>query len=127
MKEIMETLKIEPTSDTPKVILDAGAGIFEISDRCFPEDATSFFTPIVEWIKTYVQSPNTSTRFDFKLEYYNTASSKQLFKIFVVLQELSKRSEVIINWYYSKADTDMLSSGERYSKLLNLPFNMVEM
>lgn len=123
----METLNIEPTSDTPRVLLNAGSGIFEISDRCFPEDATNFFSPIIEWIKTYAQSPNTITRFDFKLEYYNTASSKQLFKIFVLLHELSKRSEVIINWHYSKGDMDMLSSGERYSKLLNFPFNMVEM
>ena len=123
----METLKIEPSSDTPKVVLDAGAGVFEISDRCFPEDATSFFSPVLEWVKNYSQSPNASTQFDFKLEYYNTASSKQLFKLFVLLHELSKSNEVIINWYYSKGDTDMLSSGERYSKLLNFPFNMVEM
>ncbi len=122
----METLKIEPTSDTPKIILDAASGAFEISERCFPEDATHFFSPVLEWIKTYCQSPNTKTQFNFKLEYYNTASSKQLFKLFVILHELSQKSEVVINWYYSASDTDMMSSGERYSKLLNFPFNMVE-
>ena len=123
----METLRIEPTSDTPKIILDAAAGIFEISERCFPEDATYFFSPILEWVKNYCQSPNAVTQFDFKLEYYNTASSKQLFKLFVILYELSQKNQVIINWHYSKADTDMMSSGERYSKLLNFPFNMLEM
>lgn len=123
----METLRIEPTSDTPKIQLDAAAGIFEISDRCFPEDATQFFSPVLEWVKNYSKSPNATTQFNFKLEYYNTASSKQLFKLFVLLHELSQKNEVVINWYYSKADTDMMSSGERYSKLLNFPFNMVEM
>ncbi len=124
----METLKLEPTSDTPKVILDATAGIFEISDRCFPEDAIRFFTPILKWVKWYLESPNhTTTHFNFKLEYFNTASSKQLFKLFVLLQELSKKNEVIIHWYYNNGDTDMLSSGERYSQLLDFPFDMVEM
>lgn len=124
---MMETLKREPSSDTPRVILDAKAGIFEISERCFPEDATHFFSPILEWIKSYSQSPNSSTEFNIKLEYYNTASSKQLFKLFVILQELAQKNQVVINWHYSEADTDMLSSGERYSKLLNFPFNMVKM
>ncbi|MFY9308409.1 MAG: DUF1987 domain-containing protein [Bacteroidia bacterium] len=122
----METLRIEPTSDTPRVVLDASGGIFELSERCFPEDATQFFSPILEWVKNYSQSPNAVTEFNFKLEYYNTASSKQLFKLFVLLHELSQKHQVVINWYYSASDTDMLSSGERYSKLLNFPFNMKE-
>jgi hypothetical protein len=123
---MMEALKLEPTSDTPRVILDAAAGNFEISERCFPEDATRFFTPILSWIKDYSLTPNTSTHFHFKLEYYNTSSSKQLFKLFVLLQEIAQKSEVVIHWHYHKSDTDMLSSGERYSKLLNFPFDMIE-
>lgn len=122
----MEPLKIEPTSDTPKVVFDSSSGIFEISERCFPEDATHFFSPLLEWLKSYSSNPNPTTKLDFKLEYYNTASSKQLFKLFILLQELSKKSEVIINWHYNEADTDMLLSGERYSKLLNFPFTMVK-
>ncbi|MGB3948946.1 MAG: DUF1987 domain-containing protein [Bacteroidia bacterium] len=122
----MEPLKIEPTSDTPKVVFDSSSGIFEISERCFPEDATHFFSPLLEWLKSYSSNPNPTTKLDFKLEYYNTASSKQLFKLFILLQELSKKSEVIINWHYNEADTDMLLSGERYSKLLNIPFTMVK-
>lgn len=123
----MEALNIESTSDTPKVVFDSSLGIFEISNRCFPEDATHFFSPLLEWIKNYSASPNASSTFNFKLEYYNTASSKQLFKLFILLQELSKKKEVIINWYYSKSDTDMQLSGERYSKLLRFPFNIIEL
>ena len=122
----MEELKIDATSDTPKVVLDANSGTFGIEERCFPEDAVGFFLPIIEWIKNYSAAPNQTSNFNFKLEYFNTSSSKQLFKILLLLQELSKKNEVIISWYYSKADSDMLSSGERYSKLLQFKFNMVE-
>ncbi len=123
----MESLIIESTSDTPKVNLDAVSGVLEIEDRCFPEDATRFFTPIIEWMKLYAANPTSSTQFNFKLEYYNTSSSKQLFKVFLILEDISKTHDVLVNWYYSKSDTDMLLSGERYSQLLNLNFKMVEM
>ena len=122
----MKTLYIAPTSDTPKILLDSISGTFEISERCFPEDAMAFYSPIIEWLKNYSISPNSLTHFHFKFEYFNTSSSKQLFKIFLLLEELSKKNEVIISWYYSKTDSDMLLSGERYSKLLDLKFNMVE-
>ncbi len=122
----MEILFLEATSDTPKVRLDALMGTFEISHRCFPEDASGFYSPIIEWIKNYTKTPNATTHFNFKLEYFNTASSKQLFKILLLLEELSKENEVIISWHYNKEDSDMLSSGERYSKLVQLKFNMVE-
>ncbi len=122
----MEILHIEATSDTPKVRLDTVLGTFEISQRCFPEDATEFFSPIIEWIKKYAGNPNDTTHFNFKLEYFNTASSKQLFKIFLLLEELSKKKEVIIFWHYNNEDSDMFSSGDRYSKLVKLNFQMVE-
>ncbi len=122
----MEILHIEATSDTPKVRLDSISGTFEISQRCFPEDAVGFFLPIIEWIKNYSKTPNQQSNFNFKLEYFNTSSSKQLFKILMLLEELSRNNEVVISWHYHKADSDMLSSGERYSKLLQLPIKMVE-
>jgi len=122
----MEIIHLEATSDTPKVQLDAVMGTFEISQRCFPEDASGFFSPIIEWLKKYANTPNTATHFNFKLEYFNTASSKQLFKILLLLEELSKKNEVIIHWHYNREDLDMLSSGERYSKLVPLKFNMIE-
>jgi hypothetical protein len=123
----MEPLIIESTSDTPKVNLDAVSGVLEMEERCFPEDATRFFNPIIEWMQGYALNPKSITQFNFKLEYYNTSSSKQLFKVFLILEDISKTQEVIVNWYYSKSDTDMLLSGERYSQLLNLKFKMVEM
>jgi hypothetical protein len=122
----MEALHINATTDTPKIYLDSSSGTFEIADRCFPEDAIGFFSSTIEWIKSYVKEPNLSTHFNFKLEYFNTSSSKQIFKILLLLEELSKKNEVIISWHYSKEDSDMRSSGERYSKLLQFHFNMVE-
>ena len=122
----MTPLIIEPKDEiTPGVKLDQQKEIFEISGWSHPEDAISFFTPVLDWLNRYAQSPNAETNFHFKFQYYNTASAKQIFRIISLLETVAEKSKVIINWYYDEEDTDMLSSGDRYSKMSTIPFKMV--
>jgi len=122
----MDILKIEKTSDTPNVTLDSTNNLFEFSYRSLPENAIDFYNPILDWIEEYSKNPNNETVVDFKLEYFNTASAKQIAKVLLKLLEISKKAKVKINWYYDKNDTDMLASGQRYSKLINLEFEFIE-
>ena len=123
----METIRIKRTDDTPNVILDAENGLFEISERSFPQDATSFYSPIINWVNKFAAGPKQKINFIFKLEYFNTASSKQLFTILNLLDGISPKENVTISWYYLKGDKDMHTSGLRYSKLTNLRFNFIEL
>ena len=43
----MEPFIKEPTIDTPKVVLNAESGVFEISQMSLPEDAVDFYAPIL--------------------------------------------------------------------------------
>jgi len=122
----MDILKIEKTSDTPNVTLDRTNNIFEFSYRSLPENAIDFYNPILDWLQEYSKNPNNETIIQFKLEYFNTASAKQIAKVLLKLLEISKNAKVKINWYYDKDDTDMLASGQRYSKLINLEFEFLE-
>ena len=72
----MEIINLEGTEDTPKIILDKTNKIFEISGRSLPEDSAEFYQPVLEWLAEYAKDPLPETTFDFKLEYFNTASSK---------------------------------------------------
>lgn len=119
-------LKIEATEDTPGVILDAGSGVFKISGRSLPEDAFWFYNPILEWLTDYIKEPLPITEFHFNLEYFNTASAKQIFKISNLLCELSKTNTVKVLWHYDEGDRDMFSSGGRFSKLCGMPFDLVK-
>lgn len=121
-----KTLIIESREDTPKVIFDTANKFFEISARSLPENAIGFYEPVLLWLNEYYNSPLELTVFNFKLEYFNTASAKQLAKILLILENLAKKSKVIINWYYKKEDTDMFASGTRFSKLIDLNFNLIE-
>ncbi|MBQ5540037.1 MAG: SiaC family regulatory phosphoprotein, partial [Bacteroidales bacterium] len=72
----MEPFIKEPTIDTPRVVLDAESGVFEISQMSLPEDAVDFYAPIINWLMEYSENPQKETVFNMKLEYFNTASSK---------------------------------------------------
>lgn len=121
-----EIFIIEAKEDTPRVEFNINERKFEISARSLPENAIGFYEPVLEWLIDYARSPLDLTVFDFRLEYFNTSSAKQIAKILLLLENMAKINKVVINWYYKKEDTDMLSSGTRFSKLIDLDFNLID-
>lgn len=122
----MEPLFLEGTEDTPEVNFDAEKKIFSIADRSLPENAVDFYKPVFEWLEEYKEIADKEIKFDFKLDYFNTASAKQITKILLFLEKLALDHDVTIRWYYRKEDVDMLSSGSRYAKLINVKFELIE-
>ncbi len=126
MSSYLEPLIIHETKDTPRVHFDPQKGIFEISKLSLPEDAIGFYRPILEWLEKYKENPNPETVFDFKIEYFNTASSKQLIQILLLLEDLNKKSKVKVRWHYKDIDEDMKEIGEEYASIINVDFELVE-
>lgn len=122
----MEALRIEETEDTPKVVLDPENNVFSISGRSLPEDSVAFYTPIFEWLQQYTEVAENDMDFEFFMEYFNTSSAKQFAKIFLFLEKLNEKVFVQVIWKCRKDDVDMASSGMRFSKLLNLEFEVRE-
>ncbi len=122
----METIKIQGTEDTPRIILDADKELLEISGRSLPEDVAAFYEPVLNWLNEYSESPNEKTVFNFKLTYFNTASSKLLLDILMKLEELhDKGNDVLIRWHYPEDDEDMEEAGEEYADIVDVPFEQV--
>lgn len=124
---MLDPLNIEKQEDTPSIILDKDKGVFEIGHRSLPENAIVFYEPVIKWLNEYKNEPLENTIFNFKLEYFNTASAKQLAKILLILQEIAQHHNLVVHWYYLKDDTDMYATGIRFSKLLKIPFEFFEM
>ncbi len=124
---MMDAILINATEDTPQVKLDATNNIFELSGRSLPEDVSAFYEPILNWLSNYIKSPNDTTVFDFKLSYFNTASSKIILDILMKLEELyNKGSRIVVNWHYPSEDEDMKEAGEEYADIVDIPIEMVE-
>lgn len=122
----MEVINIKGTEDTPFVTLDKGANLFQISGRSLPEDVNLFYNPVLKWIDAYKDAPNTKTEFDFKLEYFNTASSKVILDILLKLEEIMEAGHaVVIRWHYHEDEEDMREAGEEYADIVEIPFEYI--
>ena len=122
----MEILKIESTEDNPQIVLDRESNILEISGRSLPEDVNTFYEPMMSWIEEYAKDPLDVTVFNFKLTYFNTASSKIILDILTQFEEMIEEGhKVMVRWHYPEEDEDMMEAGEEYSEMIDVPFEMV--
>ena len=123
----MNPIVISATEDTPGVRLDAAGDIFEISGRSLPEDVIKFYKPILDWLEEYAQAPNAHTVFDFKLSYFNTASSKIILDILMKLEGMHDAGKSIsIKWHFPSDDEDMEEAGKEYAEIVSVPIELVE-
>ncbi|MCE9539487.1 MAG: DUF1987 domain-containing protein [Bacteroidetes bacterium] len=119
------SLIIEETNDTPKIILDKLNGVFEISGRSLPENAVKFYSPVLKWMEEYIVTPNQATHFEFKLDYFNSASTKKLFEVITILEKLSSNSlPVTVIWYHTKDDELIRNRGLEIKEMVELPFEV---
>jgi len=122
----MQAIKIKGSDDTPNVILDKENGIFEISGRSLPEDVAAFYEPILDWLEEYAEDPLEKTVFNFKLEYFNTASSKLLLDVLLKLEDMyDDGKDILVRWHFPDDDEDMEEAGEEYADIVEVPFEQV--
>lgn len=88
-----------------------------------PEDPIEFYKPIIAWATEYVKAPNPITEFVFRFEYFNTASSKRVLDLLMLLRSLAGR--VKVNWFYCEGDDDMYDTGVAFADISGLPLNII--
>lgn len=119
----MEALRIEHTDDSPEVILDQEGNRFEISGKSLPEDVVDFYQPVLNWLGEYRKNPNPKTQFDVRLIYFNTASSKLLLDILMILEEMALEGrDILVKWLSLASDEDMQEAGHEYEEMIDVPF-----
>ncbi|MEX0987048.1 MAG: DUF1987 domain-containing protein [Bacteroidales bacterium] len=122
----MAALRIEPTEDTPQVILNRETEQFEISGKSLPEDVIEFYHPVLDWMLVYKKEPLNKTIFNFKLVYFNTASSKLILNLLMILEEIQMNGhEVLIRWFSPVTDEDIKEAGEEYGDMMKLKFEHI--
>lgn len=125
----MYKYELKESATTPYINFDATTGVLRIEGRSIPENVIDFYQPILRWIEDYSRDPLPLTVVHFKLEYFNTSSSKRIFDIMKRLEKLATDSQknVVINWYYEEDDEDIYFAGNDYKALMSkLEFNLVE-
>jgi len=126
----MQKFEIKETGTTPHVVLDGENGVLTFEGRSIPENVIEFFQPIIKWIEEYSVNPQQETKVFFKLEYFNTSSSKRIFDVMKRVETMAVQSgkKVVISWYYEEDDEDIFFAGSDYKALITkLEFNLLEL
>jgi len=124
----MENFHISAADFIPEVNFDANKYLLEISGQSFHEYTSEFYEPIFQWVEDFLKVSSKDITINFKMTYFNTASSKCLFDIVEMLKEYqeSGSGKVTVNWYYQEEDDDMLETGEDFIEDSGMKINLVE-
>jgi hypothetical protein len=127
----MDSLIIEATEDSPKIMFDIATSSFVISGESRPENAGKFYSPIIDWIikfeETLDKQQASTLTFVFKLDYFNSTSAKYIMDILLLLKKFALQGyKINIEWHYDKRDDDMLDAGNEFSDMVDLKFDFIE-
>ncbi len=121
----MENLIISPTKTTFGVNFNVEKGALDISGTSYPDNAIEFFKPILDWVKEFTETKNDPLLIQFKVNYYNTSSSKYLFKMLEMIENYYKKgNEVDLIWHYYEGEEDMLDTWKELIDELDLPYKI---
>jgi hypothetical protein len=122
----MKIIQYKADGLKPGITLDLDNKRFEVYGKSCPENVVEFYQPVLDWLDDYKDNALDHTTFEFRLQYYNTASSKVLFIIMQKLEALVEAGkEVKIKWYYPEDDEALEEAGEEYDDLIDVPFELI--
>lgn len=104
----MNPLIIEGKEKTPFFSL-MPSGVMSFGGTSIPEDAATFYFPIIDWISDYYRLPKSETRVRVAFRYLNSSSASMVDKIFFLLGRLQDtgKTNITCEWLYEVEDQDM--------------------
>jgi hypothetical protein len=130
----MEKLIIEPTANSPRILLDPEERNFEFSGESRPENVRKFYLPVLEWLEAYTAAVGglkedkrpSDLKCQFNFEYFNSTSAKYILDIFKSLNAIHALGIGLdIQWLYEEDDEDMLEVGQEMSRMSKLDFEYI--
>lgn len=124
----MKSLIIPEDNYTPYICFDIDTHVFEVAGESYSEYTLDFFEPVLRWLSNYLEQNKEPLAFNFRMNYFNTSTSRRFFEILKILEDFYHKQNgyVQVNWYAKSNDLDMIEAGEDYQEDFNtLPFNIL--
>jgi hypothetical protein len=121
----MERIVIHQTTNTPEILFDGNSGILKISGRSIPEGPSKLYEEVLNGIDEYSKDPQDLLSITFDLEFFNTATAREIIKILRRVNQYSFESKVI--WIYEEGDDDMEEAGLDFEEIMkDINFEFIE-
>ena len=114
----MNNISLAQSDNRPKVIMDKDKAFIEFEGKSYPENTFAFYRPLTEWLKHYFKHHNElnkTTLVNFKLTYFNSATTQIIFEILDIIQD-SKVKNIEIYWFYDEENNNTYEDYEDYSE-----------
>ena len=122
----MTPLVIQESKNTPQVNWDVEQDEFLVVGKSYPENASKFYSHLVDWIKEMEFSA--PAKFSFYFYYINSSSIIAIFQLIKVMESCQKDGrDLSIEWRYDEEDEDIEKIGRDFMKLTTVPFSFVKL
>jgi len=122
----MEKIFIKETLNSPGIILDPEKKRYEISGKSFPENARTFYQPLIDWIKDIPPSPE-KIRLSFILDYISSSSVIAIKQVLAKIKaQRENGADIEVLWHYDPIDPDIKELGEEFEKVVGMKLQFIE-
>lgn len=121
-----DSITQEATGSTPYIRFDPQSGELVFKGESYPENALSFYEPLIKAIEAHLKDSQSSLHITLALSYMNTSSIKALMDILDLADEAHRAGvPVSVTWYHDPEDDRSLEVAEEFCEDLSLPFETV--
>lgn len=121
----MQSLRIERSKSTPTVDFDIETGVLAINGESYPEDSHQFFSPLVNWVDSYLAEDTPAVTFRVDLSYMNTSSTKYMIDILDRLEAAHETGRrVQVEWYYDEDNDREIDAIEELKEDFTMSFTL---
>ena len=121
---MIKDILIKSTKKSPFVSLDFKKGSLKLEGRSLLTNALKFYQPLI----TSIESSKVPESFEvhFKVDYYNTSSTKCVFMLFKKIRSLYFQGHYVkVHWYSHEDDEDHLEFANDLEDMLGFSFNYI--
>ncbi len=122
----MLDLNIIGSEINPNIEFSKEKNIFKIVGNSSMEDAKSFYTVVINWLKDYTKLPNENSVFEFQFTQLNQASLKMLLFVCQEIKSLQiDGNKTQVNWFFDKKQAFIKEMGQDISSMTDVYFSYI--
>ena len=118
---------ITATRNTPSVSFDPRSNTFSLVGNSIPENAGTFYGPVLSWLQKELPGLPDGATFVFCLPYFNSSSLKALYLLLIELKKsIDSGKQLNAIWHVEENDDFMAEAAETFSEMTEITFTLKE-
>jgi hypothetical protein len=108
-------------------MIDANYGVIEIKGNSTLRAPEAFYKQLARWIHAFNLSDHSTRTVNIKFEKVDGRSLQCMLFLLQELEQINRTmdNKLVVNWFYTRKNEQILRLGKEYRTNVRLPFNLV--